>query len=98
MKRDKQAQKESVWTPTTWKRSNFVFATVMMTLYLVTLTEFSYWNDFGTYIWYLLIGFRPMGILLDMIIEGTKIEKMKVIVSLDCNYSLLCLFFFTSSY
>ena len=77
MKRDKQAQKESVWTPTTWKRSNFVFATVMMTLYLVTLTEFSYWNEFGTYIWYLLIGFRPMGILLDMIIEGTKIEKMK---------------------
>ena len=94
MKRDKQAQKESVWTPTTWKRSNFVFATVMMTLYLVTLTEFSYWNEFGTYIWYLLIGFRPMGILLDMIIEGMvqKLKKMKCsncVTIIDCNYSLL---------
>ena len=69
MKRDKQAQKESVWTPTTWKRSNFVFSSVMMSLYCVTFCEFSFWDDFGEYIWYLIIGFRPMGILLDMIIE-----------------------------
>ena len=30
MKRDKQAQKESVWVPTLWKRSNFMFASLMM--------------------------------------------------------------------
>ena len=76
MKRDKQAQKESVWTPTTWKRSNFIFATVMLCIYLVTLIEFSYWEDFGTYIWYLLIGFRPMGILMDMVTEVLLMEAL----------------------
>jgi len=76
IKRDKQAQKESVWTPTTWKRSNFIFATVMTSIWLVTLCEFSYWDNFGTYIWYLLIGFRPMGILLDMIIEVLLMEAL----------------------
>jgi MFS family permease len=76
IKRDKQAQKESVWTPTTWKRSNFIFATVMLCIYLVTLCEFSYWENFGTYIWYLLIGFRPMGILLDMITEVLLMEAL----------------------
>merc|ERR1711871_1570958 len=69
MKRDKQASKESVWVPTTWKRSNFVFSSVMMGLFNVVMTEFSYWEEFGTYIWTLIVGFRPMGILLDMITE-----------------------------
>jgi hypothetical protein len=69
IKRDKQAAKESVWVPTTWKRSNFVFASVMMGLWLVTVVEFSYWDDFGTYIWTLIIAFRPIGYLLDMITE-----------------------------
>ena len=40
LRRDKQAAKESVWVPTAWKRSNFVFATVGMCLYLVTLVNF----------------------------------------------------------
>ena len=69
MKRDKQAAKESVWVPTKWKRSNFVFTSVMMTLYAVTFAEFSFWDDFGTYIWQIIIGFRPMGVLMDMITE-----------------------------
>ena len=58
-----------MWVPTTWKRSNFVFATVMMSLWLVTVVEFSYWDDFGEYIWTLIIMFRPIGYLLDMITE-----------------------------
>merc|ERR1711988_125141 len=76
MKRDKQAQKETVWVPTLWKRSNFIFASVMMGLFSTILIELSFWSDFGDNVWYLIILFRPAGIILDLVIEGQLGESL----------------------
>jgi hypothetical protein len=76
MKRDKQAQKESVWVPTLWKRSNFMFASLMMGMFVTVLIELSFWGDFGTYVWFLILAFRPAGIILDLVIEGQLGEAL----------------------
>ena len=76
MKRDKQAQKETVWVPTLWKRSNFIFASVMMGLFSTILIELSFWSGFGDNVWYLILLFRPAGIILDLVIEGQLGESL----------------------
>merc|ERR1711871_748166 len=52
LKRDKDAQKDSIWIPTLWKRSNLIYTSVMMVCFLTVIVEWSFWGDFGTYIWY----------------------------------------------
>jgi hypothetical protein len=76
MKRDKQAQKETVWVPTLWKRSNFMFASVIMGIFCTILIELSFWSNFGTYVWFLILAFRPAGIVLDLVIEGQLGEAL----------------------
>merc|ERR1711871_328010 len=69
LKRDKQASKESVWVPTLWKRSNFAYASFMIVFLNLCMVEVSLWEDFGTNIWYILIYFRPIGVILDSVTE-----------------------------
>ena len=72
MKRDKQAQKETVWVPTLWKRSNFIFSSIMMALFSTILIELSFLvlvNTFG--IWLFV-----QGIVLDLVIEGQLAEAL----------------------
>merc|ERR1711968_13549 len=76
MKRDKQAQKETVWVPTLWKRSNFIFSSIMMALFSTILIELSFLENFGTYVWFLILAFRPAGIVLDLVIEGQLGEAL----------------------
>merc|ERR1711871_1542918 len=76
MKRDKQAQKETVWVPTLWKRSNFIFSSIIMALFCTILVELSFWSGFGDNVWYLILAFRPAGIVLDLVIEGQLAEAL----------------------
>jgi hypothetical protein len=76
MKRDAQAGKESVWVPTLWKRSNFMFTSIAMAISLVFIVEFSLWEDFGTYIWYMIIALRFVGTFIEIYVERALKESL----------------------
>eukprot|EP01029_Cantina_marsupialis_P013339 TRINITY_DN2955_c0_g4_i3.p1 TRINITY_DN2955_c0_g4~~TRINITY_DN2955_c0_g4_i3.p1 ORF type:complete len:2510 (+),score=474.52 TRINITY_DN2955_c0_g4_i3:87-7616(+) len=69
LKRDEAAQKESIWIPTMWKRSNMAFTSVILALCLIFVVEFSFWSDFGTYIWFVIVALRFIGIGVELILE-----------------------------
>merc|ERR1740130_1678747 len=46
-KRDPAAEKEDIWNPNQWKRSNLVFTSFAMGLLCCVVAEFSYWQYFG---------------------------------------------------
>jgi hypothetical protein len=77
-KRDAGAAKEAVWVPTLWKRSNMVFSSFMMGAYLVVLVEFSFWEDFGTYIWQIIIVLKLVAVFVEMAIDRQLKEHLLI--------------------
>ena len=49
-RRDPAAEKEDIWQPNQWKRSNLMFTSFTMGLFCCVVAEFSYWQYFGTYL------------------------------------------------
>jgi hypothetical protein len=76
LKRDKMAEKEEIWAPTLWKRSNLMFSSVMMALFLVFVVEFSYWGAFGDYIWYVIFLLVVISKFLEALIEHQLREAL----------------------
>jgi hypothetical protein len=87
-KRDKQASKESVWVPTLWKRSNFAWSCFFCGLVMTFIVEFSLWGDFGTYIWYMIIGFRALAVIYGMVIER-QLKESLLVGPLDCTFNVI---------
>mmetsp|Transcript_32385 Transcript_32385/g.111523 ORF Transcript_32385/g.111523 Transcript_32385/m.111523 type:complete len:1484 (+) Transcript_32385:3-4454(+) len=75
-RRDKGAEKEEIWHPTMWRRSNLCFCSFMIGLLGTVIIEFSYWDSFGTYIWYIVVGFRPLGIFVGTIVDNQLQEAL----------------------
>lgn len=69
-RRTKEAEKAEIWKPTLWRRSNLLFSSFMVGLLCCVICEFSYWEEFGTYIWFIILGFRPMGQFLGAIVDN----------------------------
>ena len=78
LKRDKMAEKESIWAPTLWKRSNLMFCSILMGLFLVLIVEFSYWGDFGTYIWWNVLMLKVFAQFIDALVEYQLKELLLV--------------------
>ncbi|CAM9243358.1 unnamed protein product, partial [Choristocarpus tenellus] len=76
LKRDSRAEKEEVWIPLTWRRSNLVFSSYVMGLFCLFIVEFSLWNNFGNYIWYVFLGFT----LIDMFIGDIVSFQLKEVL------------------
>jgi len=49
-----------------------------MGLFCCVVAEFSYWQYFGTYIWFVIIGLRPLGQFLCAIVEEQLQEALLV--------------------
>ncbi|CAM9981241.1 unnamed protein product [Heterosigma akashiwo] len=75
-KRDERANKESVWIPTTWKRSNLVFSSYLMGLYCLIVCEFSFWSYFGTYFWHILVLSQVFGQFSGTVIDNQLKEVL----------------------
>ncbi|CAN0182855.1 unnamed protein product, partial [Discosporangium mesarthrocarpum] len=65
-----------VWIPLTWRRSNMVFSSYFMGLFCLFIVEFSLWNNFGNYFWFVFIGFT----LLDLFIGDIVSYQLKEIL------------------
>ena len=81
----------SIWHPTTWKRNNIVLLSLLIAMFLVFVVEFSFWRNYGRYIWYFIvvlkIAERFIGALLgaylrEYLLMLPMLASINVIVSL----------------
>ncbi|CAM9092103.1 unnamed protein product, partial [Ectocarpus fasciculatus] len=77
LKRDKRlAEKEDIWAPTLWKRSNLMLCSVLMAFLMVLIVEFSIWSDFGTYFWYVLFMLKFFSYFIEFAFEALLKESL----------------------
>lgn len=76
MLREKDASKTMVWDATQWKRSNLIFSSILMGLFLVTIVEWSYWSYFGTYIWEVIIFLKILKTIVGIIVDRQMGESL----------------------
>jgi hypothetical protein len=63
------AKKDTIWQPNTWKQANFMFSSFICGTMMVLIVEFSFWGDFGTFIWVIIVALRAVGMVISVIIE-----------------------------
>jgi len=85
MKRDKNADKDSIWIPTVWKRSNLIYTSVMMVMFLTFIVEFSYWGEFGNYIWWVILILKIVAQFVGQVVDNQLNEAL---LSAPVNTSL----------
>ena len=88
LSRDKQAEKEETFTPTLWKRSNMLFCSIMCAVLSVIVIEFSFWQDFGTYFYFILVGYKVVEFLVEIAIERQLLETL-LIAPVTCAFGLM---------
>jgi hypothetical protein len=76
LKRDKAAAKEAIWMPTLWKRSNMIFTTICFALFLTIIVEFSFWENYSTYIWYIIVALKFVAIGCDLVLGAQLKESL----------------------
>jgi len=76
LKRDKNAEKDAIWIPTLWKRSNLIYTSFMMGLFLLIIVEFSFWGDFGTYIWEIIILLKVLAQSVGSVVDNQLNEAL----------------------
>lgn len=87
-KQSKQARQEAVWTPTRWKRNNFIFLSVILAFVMVLGFEFSFWTEFGTYIWHVIFALRAATIPLEVILE-VRLQEVLLMSPLIAAFMIL---------
>nr|CCA22724.1 conserved hypothetical protein [Albugo laibachii Nc14] len=79
---------QKIWWPTQWKRANMVFTTIILCVALVLLIEFSFWSQFGHYLWFVIVGLE----LLAPIVEGLlakQLQETLLVAPLASSYALV---------
>ena len=77
LKREKAAAKESIWAPLMWKRSNLIATSYAVGCFSIIIVEFSFWSDFGTYIYqFIILASNIMGIFVGKTIDSQLGETL----------------------
>jgi hypothetical protein len=85
LKRDKRlAEKEDIWAPTLWKRSNLMLCSVLMAFLMVMIVEFSIWSDFGTYFWTILFMLKFFGYFIEIAFDAMLKESLLMTPMSSC--------------
>ena len=70
-------------------RSNLIFTSFTMGLFCCVVAEFSYWQYFGTYIWFVIIGLRPLGQFLCAIVEE-QLQEALLVMPVMTAFDMTC--------
>jgi hypothetical protein len=73
---DRDAQERSIWWPTQWKRANMIFTSIALGLFLVLMLEFSFWSQFGDYMFYVIVAQEIINAVVEGIIESQLKEAL----------------------
>ena len=52
-----------------WKRGNLICSSIVMSLFLVIIVEWSFWGSFGTYIWEAIIFMKVLSIFVGSVVD-----------------------------
>ena len=89
LKRSPEAKNEKIWIPNLWKRSNMTFTTAFTSIMLTIITEFSFWENFGTYIWFIIIGLTFVGSFYEIYLEFALKDWLNMAPCLS-TFTLFC--------
>ncbi|KAL7471186.1 hypothetical protein ACHAXS_011499 [Conticribra weissflogii] len=53
-----------------WKRSNLIYSSILMGLFLVVIMEWSFWPSFGIYIWEAIIFMKILSVIVGAIVDA----------------------------
>jgi hypothetical protein len=87
-KRTNYAEKEDLWDPVMWKKSNFMFTSFCFSLLLVAIVEFSFWGSFGDEIYTIIVGLIVAGEFLKIVVEHQLQDKI-LCAPLMCSWEFI---------
>ena len=61
---------------TMWKRSNMIYTSIVMAFFLVLIVEWSYWRQFGNYIWEAIIFLKLLSNFIGGVVENQLGEAL----------------------
>jgi len=64
------------WTPITWKRSNFKLSCCIAALVLVVIIEWSFWENYGRYIWEAILLLKVFSISMGFLVDNQVHEML----------------------
>jgi len=76
--RDRAAEDENTWTPTMWKRSHLLLVSILFALFLTVIVEFSFWEEYGVYIWTIIIALKFVAIGADIVLGFVLKEALLI--------------------
>merc|ERR1711988_1432779 len=60
------AEKEFLWTPNLWLKANFMFTSMFFGIFCVQLVQLSYWGDFGTFVYIIIVMMEVFGFFFEL--------------------------------
>ncbi|OQS00484.1 hypothetical protein THRCLA_05945, partial [Thraustotheca clavata] len=79
---------ESLWQPTLWQRMSFIFASILQGLFMVVMVEFSFWDKFPDYLWYILFILNLLVPIIDMACTSIVHDKL-LLAPLKCTTNVI---------
>ena len=61
---------------TMWKRSNMIYTSIVMAFFLVIIVEWSYWRQFGNYIWEAIIFLKLLNNFIGGVVDNQLGEAL----------------------
>ena len=59
-----------------WRRSNFIYTSILMSILLVVIVEWSFWRLFGTYIWEAIIFMKFLSMIVGSLVDAQLGEAL----------------------
>merc|ERR1711988_319866 len=60
------AEKEFLWTLNLWLKGNFMFTSMFFGIFCVQLVQLSYWGDFGTFVYIIIVMMEVFGFFFEL--------------------------------
>merc|ERR1711871_1187577 len=79
------AEKEFLWTPNLWLKGNFMFTSMFFGIFCVQLVQLSYWGDFGTYVYIIIVMMEVFGFFFEMFL-GWQLQDSLLVSPIMAAY------------
>jgi len=67
---------ERIFKSISWRRSNLIYSSILMSLFSVAVVEWSFWTSFGTYIWEAIIFMKFISMIVGSLVDAQLGEAL----------------------
>lgn len=82
------AKKRELWDPVMWKKANFMFTSFVLATILTLVVELSFWTDFGTYFYQVLVMLIMLAELVTYL-ATRQLNDAILVAPLLCGYGFV---------